>query len=133
MNALVVLEDVYSDIDNLASKIFMTLLVMFLFGCMLGYGLEVLFRRIFTAHKWVNPGFMKGPWLPLYGFGVVIMFSLCFLLFVAAFVLQILAIFTNEALQGVYEKIGIAFIVVFAVSVILAIVLTKMDKNHRDK
>ena len=80
MNALVVLEDVYSDIDNLASKIFMTLLVMFLFGCMLGYGLEVLFQRIFTAHKWVNPGFMKGPWLPLYGFGVVIMFSLCFVM-----------------------------------------------------
>lgn len=64
---------------------------------------------------------------------LLIMFSLCFLLFVAALVLQILAIFTNEALQGVYEKIGIAFIVVFAVSVILAIVLTKMDKNHRDK
>ena len=67
-------------VQDLISKIFLTLLVMFLFGCMLGYGLEVLFRRIFTAHKWVNPGFMKGPWLPLYGFGVVIMFFFCFLL-----------------------------------------------------
>ena len=69
-------------VQDLISKIFLTLLVMFLFGCMLGYGLEVLFRRIFTAHKWVNPGFMKGPWLPLYGFGVVIMFFFCFLLLV---------------------------------------------------
>lgn len=56
--------------------IFLVLLFMFLVGCMLGYGLEVLFRRFFSAKRWVNPGFMKGPWLPLYGFGLVLMFVL---------------------------------------------------------
>lgn len=55
---------------------FLLLLFLFLVGCLLGYGIEVLFRRFFTAKKWVNPGFMKGPWLPLYGFGLVLMFSL---------------------------------------------------------
>ncbi len=58
-------------------KDFLLYLFLFLMGCMAGYGLEVLFRRFVTAKKWVNPGFMKGPWLPLYGFGVVVMYALC--------------------------------------------------------
>lgn len=60
-------------------KYFLLFLFLFLVGCVLGYFFEVLFRRFFSAHKWVNPGFMKGPWLPLYGFGLIIMFSLCLL------------------------------------------------------
>lgn len=56
---------------------FLLYLFLFLIGCVLGYVFEVIFRRFFSAHKWVNPGFMKGPWLPLYGFGLIIMFSLC--------------------------------------------------------
>ena len=47
---------------------------MFIAGCFLGYLFEVLYRRFFSAKKWVNPGFLKGPWLPLYGFGLVTMF-----------------------------------------------------------
>ncbi len=65
--------------QNLPSKIILTVLFMFLVGSMLGYLLEVLFRRFVSAKKWVNPGFMKGPWLPLYGSGVVLMFFLCWL------------------------------------------------------
>lgn len=52
---------------------------LFMMGCMLGWVIEVLFRRFFSAKKWVNPGFMKGPWLPLYGFGVIVMFTMCYL------------------------------------------------------
>lgn len=44
-----------------------------------GWVSEVLFRRLFSAKKWVNPGFMKGPWLPIYGFGVTIMFTVCYI------------------------------------------------------
>ena len=50
-------------------------LVLFLFGATAGFGIEALFRRYFTAKKWVNPGFLVGPWLPLYGFGLVTMFT----------------------------------------------------------
>ncbi len=60
-------------------QIFLIYLFLFLFGCMAGWVVELLFRRFFSAKKWVNPGFMKGPWLPLYGFGVILMFSMCFL------------------------------------------------------
>lgn len=66
---------------NFNSRQFMVLLFLFLVGSVGGYGLEVLFRRFFSAKRWVNPGFMKGPWLPLYGFGIVIMFIACSLFF----------------------------------------------------
>ena len=58
--------------------LFLLYLFLFIVGCMLGYLLEVLFRRFFSAKKWVNPGFMKGPWLPLYGFGIVVLFTLVY-------------------------------------------------------
>ncbi|MCD8286691.1 MAG: putative ABC transporter permease [Clostridia bacterium] len=43
---------------------------LFIVGSVLGWCLEVLFRRFFTAKKWINPGFLTGPYLPLYGFGL---------------------------------------------------------------
>lgn len=46
---------------------------------MLGWVTEVLFRRIFTAKKWINPGFLTGPYLPLYGFGIVGLFIISFI------------------------------------------------------
>ena len=65
------------------STIIITYMTMFIIGCMAGYGLEVLFRRFFTAKKWVNPGFLVGPWLPLYGSGLVLMFTLTMIFAVA--------------------------------------------------
>ena len=56
------------------SKYVIVILFMFLIGSMLGYCSEVIYRRYVSAKKWVNPGFMRGPWLPLYGFGLVLMF-----------------------------------------------------------
>lgn len=65
-----------NNIELTPSRIVLVYLFLFLFGDILGYFLEVIFRRVFSAKKWVNPGFMKGPWLPLYGFGLTIMFTL---------------------------------------------------------
>lgn len=59
------------------STVFLLFLFLFLGGCILGYILELFFRRLVTAKKWVNPGFMRGPWLPLYGFGLSLMFLIC--------------------------------------------------------
>lgn len=69
---------IYLADSSLPVKIVFILLFMFIIGSFFGYVLEVFFRRFVTAKKWVNPGFMKGPYLPLYGFGVVLMFSLSF-------------------------------------------------------
>ncbi len=50
---------------------------IFAFRCLAGWCLEVLFRKFFSKsnpeHKWINPGFCTGPWLPLYGCGVVVL------------------------------------------------------------
>jgi len=49
---------------------------LFFVGSVLGWCTEVIFRRCFTAKKWINPGFLTGPYLPLYGFGVVGLFGI---------------------------------------------------------
>ncbi|MDE6504270.1 MAG: hypothetical protein K2L42_00175 [Clostridia bacterium] len=49
---------------------------LFFVGSVLGWCIEVLFRRVFTAKKWINPGFLTGPYLPLYGFGVAGLFGI---------------------------------------------------------
>lgn len=63
-------------------KVFIVILALFLVGSMLGYLIEVMFRRLVSVKKWVNPGFMKGPWLPMYGFGLLIMFFMTWLIVV---------------------------------------------------
>lgn len=79
MNFLILEDDFIGRVAT-GSELFLAYLFMFLFGDLIGYGIEVLFRRIFTVHRWVNPGFMKGPWLPLYGFGLMIMFTFSWVL-----------------------------------------------------
>ena len=75
-------------------RLTLTLMALFLIGSMVGYLLEVLFRRFFTVRKWVNPGFMKGPWLPMYGFGVIFMFLFCLLFY--KFMPQEIAIYNPQ-------------------------------------
>ncbi len=57
-------------------NIFINLCYIFMFGSCLGYIIEVFYRRYFSAKRWINPGFLKGPYLPLYGFGLLILYSL---------------------------------------------------------
>ena len=51
---------------------FFILAFLFMFGSVAGWVLELFFRRIFSMKKWINPGFLNGPYLPMYGFGTVI-------------------------------------------------------------
>lgn len=76
------IDSFFEGINLDGSALFLLYLFLFLMADVIGYLIEVLFRRIFTAKKWVNPGFMKGPWLPLYGFGCCIMFTYCWLMLV---------------------------------------------------
>lgn len=49
---------------------------LFFVGAVAGWCIEVLFRRFFSSKKWINPGFLTGPYLPLYGFGAVGLYGL---------------------------------------------------------
>lgn len=98
-----------------------TLLVLaFLFymGSLLGWVLEVFFRRFFSRNnpdrKWINPGFLIGPYIPLYGFSLVILFVFSWIPvpFIANPVIQKLVLFIlmSMAITAIEYIAGIIFI-----------------------
>ena len=58
---------------------FLKLAFLFCIGSLLGWCIEVLCRRFFSAKKWINPGFLVGPYLPLYGFSLCTLYLLAML------------------------------------------------------
>lgn len=61
-------------------SILMIICLLFACGSILGWVLELLFRRYVSTHKWINPGFLVGPYLPLYGFGLTLLFVISYYL-----------------------------------------------------
>lgn len=60
----------------------LVLAFLFYIGSTFGWFLELFYRRFKrsnTEHKWVNPGFLQGPYVPLYGFGLDVLFALSLL------------------------------------------------------
>ena len=59
-------------------NLFLALAFLFFVGSVSGWVMELLFRRFLSRanpeRKWINPGFCTGPYVPLYGFGLCIMF-----------------------------------------------------------
>ena len=56
--------------------------LLFSAGSITGWCIEVIYRRFEPdnkEHLWINPGFLCGPCLPIYGFGLVLLYhiSLC--------------------------------------------------------
>lgn len=61
---------------------FMILALLFASGSMFGWMLEVFYRRFKPTNKervWINPGFLNGPCLPLYGFGLTALYLMAML------------------------------------------------------
>ena len=100
-------------------KLFLVLTFLFFVGSLLGWTIEVLWRRFFSSnnpeHKWLNPGFLTGPYLPLYGFSLVILFLLTFIdvSYIENIILAKIVLFVLMALSiTVFEYIaGLIFIV----------------------
>ena len=57
--------------------VFLSLCFLFFVGSCLGWCIEVVFRRFVSAKKWINPGVLTGPYLPIYGFGLVGLYAIC--------------------------------------------------------
>lgn len=59
-------------------NVFLELAFLFFMGAVAGWVLEVLFRRFISRanpeRKWVNPGVCTGPYLPLYGVGLCLLY-----------------------------------------------------------
>lgn len=57
-------------------KYLVIIATLFVIGSLFGWVLELFFRRFVTQKKWMNPGFLTGPYLPIYGSGVVVLFAI---------------------------------------------------------
>lgn len=61
-------------------QIFLIAMFLFFFGSFVGWLLELFYRRFVSRANperlWLNPGFLYGPCVPLYGIGTVILFVL---------------------------------------------------------
>ena len=59
-------------------EILLVIAFLFFIGSCIGWGIEVLYRRFISdsnpERKWINPGFLVGPYLPLYGFSLASLF-----------------------------------------------------------
>lgn len=62
-------------------NILLILAFLFFIGSALGWIMELFFRRFVSSanpeKKWINPGFCTGPYVPLYGCGLCIMYLIC--------------------------------------------------------
>ncbi len=57
--------------------IFLTLAFLFFIGSLIGWVLELVYRNLTRKdNKWINPGFCTGPYVPLYGTGLCILYLL---------------------------------------------------------
>lgn len=55
---------------------FVIISTLFVIGSLVGYVIELFYRRFVSQKRWVNPGFMVGPYIPLYGFGVILLYAI---------------------------------------------------------
>lgn len=55
----------------------LTLAYLFFIGSIIGWFMELLYRNWMSSEKkWVNPGFCTGPYLPIYGVGLCVLYIL---------------------------------------------------------
>lgn len=55
--------------------ILLKLFLIFVIGSIAGWILELIYRRFFgKAKAWINPGFLSGPYLPIYGFSCCLLY-----------------------------------------------------------
>ena len=83
---------------------FLTFLFIFYIGCTAGWIMEFFFRRAVSGHC-VNPGFLVGPYLPIYGFGLTAL-TIIYLLFRNLAVHPIIVILLMGATMTLIEFIG---------------------------
>ena len=86
---------------------FVEISIVFAIGCSAGWLIELIFRRFWSGnnaeHRWVNPGYLRGPWLPVYGLGLL---SLYLLSDLAAFLLFLFAAASDWFDGYIARKVG---------------------------
>lgn len=89
---------------------FLTVCLIFYIYCFLGWCFESTYVSL-KSKKWVNRGFMKGPFLPIYGTGAVtilyvtvpVMFSPFFVYIVSVLAATVLELLTGIAMEKMFR------------------------------
>ena len=85
-------------------NLFLQFIFIFYMGCTIGWILELFYRRL--AHgKWINPGILIGPYLPIYGFGLAAL-TLIYLIFKDSTLNPIIIVLLMGLLMTLIELIG---------------------------
>ena len=81
-------------------------MIVFIFclGSTFGSTVELFFRRI-VHKKWVNPGFLIGPYLPIYGFGLFFL-TIIYFIFQSQSINPIIIILLMGFVMTLIELIG---------------------------
>ncbi len=87
------------------------LIMLFLIGSILGWIIELVYRSVFQQKKLVNPGFLQGPYLPVYGIGTLMLYMLSSL--PIAFGFKVVAFILSTTLLELVT--GIFFLNVFSI------------------
>lgn len=98
--------------------LFYKFLVLFILGGIAGWILEVVYRSI-RQKKMINPGFLNGCLLPIYGFGVVLFHFICGLKFNM----------NNVVLEDVL-KIVICSIIATLIELLAGIICEKLGRTR---
>lgn len=103
---------------------FLSLAFLFFVGSVAGWVIELVFRRFFSSenpeHRWINPGFCTGPYLPLYGFG------LCTLYYAAQLERSIFTSSTLLARAAVLVVMGLSMTLLEYIAGILCLRVAKV-------
>lgn len=97
------------------------LVIAFLFywGAIEGWIIEFFYRNLISHNGpkgkiFINPGFCKGPWLPIYGIGLSLMFVICWFVTtkvkVAGIIGDVIIILVIMAVMTLLELIGGLFL-----------------------
>ena len=84
--------------------VFLQIVFIFYLGSTFGWIIELIFRRI-VHKKWVNPGFLIGPYLPIYGFGLVFL-TIIYFIFQSQSINPIIIILLMGFVMTLIELIG---------------------------
>ena len=87
---------------------------LFFIGSVLGWFMELFFRKFFSKtnpeHRWINPGFCTGPYLPLYGTGLCTLYLLAsleqYLPFESIILTRIVPFFLMAVMMTIIEFIA---------------------------
>lgn len=77
----------------------LTLCLIFYIYCFLGWGFESIYVSLKTRKKWVNRGFMKGPFLPIYGSGAVIILFVTIPVMFSPLLVYVMSVFAATVLE----------------------------------